>query len=216
MTFFNPVEPVLRCKQHELAFQDAEGCLHLQWRVGYITLLDSFYTRIDQVFVVWGLLTLVIFGTAQFLPLDWALQAMLWTGLSLVGAGAMVILSWFWVVVERVAWLLGAWVGLVVLGLAVTDLSIFYVWGDVLLHLGPLWLGLMGVGYLVTGTTLRSRALVLTAVVHGLSALVFFFFTDWQFLGAGLVQAGSLFLLSECQWDMRLPQQGETAFNNSP
>lgn len=205
MTFFNASEPILRRKQHELDFQDLQGLQQFRWRVGSKTLLKTSYSRIDQVFLLWGLLTAAMFVTAQFLPLDWSTQAALWTVLTLIGTVAMIGLSWFWVVVERVTWLVSSWVLLIVGGLALTDYSIFTAWGDVMLHLGSLWLVISALGYVITGCSLRSRALVLAGIVHLFSAAVVFYICDWQFLLTGIVMAGSLLLLGESQWDMRPP-----------
>ncbi len=205
MTFFSPTEPIFCRKQPNLAHQDQVGLWRVEYRIGSLTLVDRSYTRIDQVFMVWGLLTLLIFGTGQFLPFDWALQAIAGTGLAVVGLAVMTALSWFWVVVEGVSWLVGCWAALVGLGLLLTHLSISNAWGDLLLHLGPLWLVVSALGYVCTGLTLRSRALVLAALVHVLAAIFFFWYSDWQFLGTGLIHAGSLLFFGEWQWDMGLP-----------
>lgn len=205
MPFFNPCEPMLRPKQHDLEYQDLKGLWHVHWQIGSVTLLQSFFTRIDQVFLIWGLLTLIIFGTAQFLYLDWTLQAEVWGVLALVGLVLMAVLSWCWVAIEKLSWLLGYWVLVVGVGVVLTYLSITQVWEGILLHLGPFWLMLSALGYLGTGLALRSRALLLAAVLHGMSAWVFMGFTDWQFLGTALVHGGSLFLLGAYQWDMYLP-----------
>ena len=57
MTFFNPCEPLIRCKQEHLDVQDREGLLQLRWQIGNITLFSGLYTRIDQTFLLWGLVT---------------------------------------------------------------------------------------------------------------------------------------------------------------
>ncbi len=205
MSFFNTSEPILRRKQHDLDLQDLQGLWRIHWRVGNVTLLSTHYTRIDQVFILWGLLSAAIFITAQFLPLAWTDQAILWSLVTVLGIGGMVSLSWSWAVVERASWIVGCWVVLMVVGLALTDLSVFAVWGEVLLRLGPLWLGLSAIGYLCTGLGLRSRALFLTGVTHLLSAVVLLHIQSWQFLFTGGVMASSLILLGEVQWDMRQP-----------
>ncbi len=207
MRAFNPSEPILRRKQHDLAAQDEKGLWRIHWRIGSITLFDSFFTRIDQVFLIWGLLTLLIFSTAQFLYLDWMVQAEVWSVLALMGVVLMAVLSWCWVVVEKVSWLIGYWALVIGVGILLTYLSITHVWEEIVLHLGPMWLLLSALGYLGTGFSLRSRALILAGILHGLSAFIFINVMDWQFLGTGLIHGGSLFLLGLCQWDMYPPQE---------
>jgi hypothetical protein len=204
MTFFSTVEPILRLKEHELTPQDQKNLWSIDWQIGPTTLLQLFFTRIDQVFLIWGLLTLIIFTTAQFLPIDWMVQADIWTVLALAGIVLMTFLSWCWAATEKVTWLIACWVIVIGVGVLLTYLSIINAWEGILLHLGPLWLILSACGYLVTGLALHSKALTLTAILHGLSALVFMVYTDWQFLGTGLIHAGSLFLLGAYQWDMYL------------
>ena len=79
MTFFNASEPLIRCKQEHLDVQDREGLLQLRWQIGNITLFSGLYTRIDQTFLLWGLVTGGIFFTAQFFPISWSFQAILWS-----------------------------------------------------------------------------------------------------------------------------------------
>src|SRR5919202_892023 len=106
MSFFNPSEPILRSKQEALDFQDRQGLLRIDIKIGQKTLISAFYTRIDQVFVLWGVISAAIFITAQFLPISWVIQAALWSVLTLMGTVTMVTLTHFWVKVERLRWVL--------------------------------------------------------------------------------------------------------------
>jgi len=99
-----------------------------------------------------------MFGTAQFFPVSWMLQAGLWSVLGLVGTAAMVSMTYSWVKIERLTWVLYGWVILMLLGLVLTDFGIFLGWEKVLANLCPLWLGMSGIGYLGTGFAVRSRA----------------------------------------------------------
>ncbi|MEM6610690.1 MAG: hypothetical protein AAF652_00240, partial [Cyanobacteria bacterium P01_C01_bin.72] len=110
MHLFNSSSPIIRRKQHALDFQDRQGLLRLKLEIRNKTLFSSIYTRIDQVFVVWGLITALIFFTAQFAPINWMTQAVFWSILTLVGTVAMTVLTHFWVRVERLCWVLYAWV----------------------------------------------------------------------------------------------------------
>ena len=205
MTFFNPTEPILRNKQESLDYQDRQGLLRIHIEIGDKTLISAFYTRIDQVFILWGLISGVIFITAQFLPISWVIQAVIWTALTLIGTSVMVFLTHFWVKVERLQWVLYCWVSLMLGGLVTTDLSIFLGWGEVLMRLCPLWLGLSAVGYFCTGVGMRSRAFILAGLVHvfGIAALPYT--GSLQFLFTGIMMAVSLLMFAEVQWDMRPP-----------
>lgn len=117
----------------------------------------------------------------------------------------MIVLTHFWVKVERLRWVLYSWVILMLTGVALTDLSIFLSWGEILMRLCPMWLALSALGYFCTGIGMRSRAFTLAGMVHLLSILVLPYVGGWQFLTTGLVMATSLALFAEVQWDMRPP-----------
>ena len=203
--FFNSTEPVFRAKQHALDFQDRQGLLQLKLAVRDKTLFSLIYTRIDQVFVLWGLISVTIFFTAQFAPINWLLQAVFWSVLTLLGTVGMAVLTYFWVSVERLRWVLYSWIFLMILGITVTDLGIFLGWGSVLMHLCHLWLLLSAVGYFCTGWGLRSRAFFAAAAFHLVGIAILPWFVGWQFLVTGLVMACSLLVFAETQWDMRPP-----------
>jgi hypothetical protein len=205
MTFFNLSEPIFRPKQHALDFQDRQGLLQFKIEIEDKTLFSTIYTRIDQVFVSWGLISAIIFFTAQFAPIDWITQAIFWSLLTVIGTVAMAILTFFWVRVERLCWLLYSWIFLMLGGLILTDLGIFLGWGIILMHLCDIWLIISAIGYVLTGTALRSRAFVVTAIFHFLGIAVLPYCLGWQFLATGLVMTMSLFLFAETQWDMRPP-----------
>lgn len=209
MTFFNPVEPIIRRKQEALDFQDRQGLLSLELKIGQKTVISVFYTRIDQVFVLWGLICAAIFVTAQFAPISWVIQAGLWSVLTLLGTVGMVVLTHFWVKVERLRWVLFCWVALMLSGVALTDLSIFLSWGQILMRLCPMWLGLSAIGYICTGIGMRSRAFTLASLVHLLGIAVLPYLGSWQFLSTGIVIAASLLVFAGVQWDMRPPIQYE-------
>lgn len=205
MSFFNASEPLIRKKQEALDVQDLQGLWRICWRIGQVKLLSLLYTRIDQVFVVWGWITGLIFVTAQFWPLSWQLQAVLWSVLTLVGTLAMSVLAWFWVRVEQLCWLVYVWAILMLVGLGITNCGIFLHWGQVLMYLCPLWLGLSAIGYFCTGWGLRSRTFMLASVLHLLGIVVLPYSNPWPFAATGVVIAGTLLFLAEVQWDMRPP-----------
>jgi hypothetical protein len=202
MLLFPSHQPILRRKQPALDVQDLAGLVRIHGNIPLLNQLSGFYSRIDQVFLVWGAIALVIFATAQFLPLTWALQALLWTGLTLVGTAATIQLAWYWVSVEQLRWVVYWWVALMLLGASLTNLSIFGGQWSLLPYLCPLWLGVCGLGYLGTAWGLRSRAFLLCALIHVLGMPLILAAAPWQFLMTGLVTALPLFLLAEVQWDM--------------
>ncbi|BAZ65867.1 MAG: hypothetical protein KME28_17470 [Pelatocladus maniniholoensis HA4357-MV3] len=205
MTFLPLSQPLLREKQQELDIQDLQGLLRFDWKVGKLSLWSGFYTRIDQVFILWGLICAGIFLTAQFLPVSWYTQAILWSVLTFVASMSMIVLTWFWVSVEKLRWLLYGWIILMVGGVTLTDLGIFCGWGTVLMHLCPLWLIISAAGYLLTAWAVRSRTFLLIAIIHLTSIAVLPLCCGWQFFATGVVMAASLLILAEWQWDMRQP-----------
>ncbi|WP_199320503.1 hypothetical protein [Leptolyngbya sp. FACHB-261] len=198
----------MRTKQAVLSRQpnqDRWGLWQVHWQLGEITVFSSFYTPTDLACLLWGIITVAIFVTAQFLPLSWNIQAILWTALTLAGTIAMVNLTQAWVKVKRLSWVLHAWVALMLFGLILTDLSIFLCWGQVLTRLCPLWLGLSALGYFLTSLELRSRVFLLAGFIHLVGILALPYLSSLQYLSTGIFMAISLLLLAEFVWDIRLP-----------
>ena len=205
MLAFNTAEPIIRRKQHALDFQDCQGLLNLKLQISDKTLFHNIYTRIDQVFVVWGLITALIFFTAQFLPIDWRTQATFWSVLTVAGTVAMSVLTYFWVKVERLRWVLYVWIVLMLAGVGITDYGIFCGSATILMHLCDLWLVLSAVGYFCTGIGLRSRAFIMSGLFHILGIAILPYCIGWQFMATGLVMTANLLMFAQTQWDMRLP-----------
>jgi hypothetical protein len=205
MTFFNPTEPIVRRKQTALDIQDRLGAWHINLKFGKIRLFSTVYTPIDQVFLIWGLLTLVMFMVGQWLPISWATQAIVWSVLTIIGTGSMIGLTLFWARVESLVWLIHCWAGLMGIGIILTNMGIFWHWGVVLMYLCPIWLGLSALGYGLTSFALRSRTFLGMALIHLASIGVLPTVAAWQFLATGLIMGGSLLLLAQVQWDMRPP-----------
>ncbi|MEG4529035.1 hypothetical protein [Microcoleus sp. D2_18a_D3] len=205
MTFFNYSVPPLRRKQLNIELQDLEGLWQVQFPLGKDRFYSQFYTCLDRTCLLWSLLLIAMFGTAQFFSVSWMLQAGLWSALSLVGTAAMVSMTYSWVKIERLIWVLYGWVILMLLGLVLTDLAIFLTWGKVLANLCPLWLGMSGIGYLGTGFAVRSRALLAASLFHLLGILILPYTGGWLFLFTGAIMVFSLLVLAELQWDMRQP-----------
>ena len=205
MTFFHPSRPVLRPKQQALDIQDLEGLLQVNLRFGQKSLYKTAYTRVDLGIMLWVPIVAVIFTTAQFSPISWQTQAILWSALTLIGTIAMTALTRYWAKIEHVSWVVYAWGLLAIAGLAITDLAIFQGLPLILINLCPLWLGLSAVGYILTGIGLRSRALLLCGLAHAGAIFLLPYVMAWQFIFTGLVMKACLILLAELQWDMRPP-----------
>jgi hypothetical protein len=142
-----------------------------------------------------------MFVTAQFLPISWTLQAALWSILSLIGIAMMVNFTRHWVQERQVTWILYCWALLMAFGVILTNMSIFLLWGDVLMHLCPLWLGLSAIGYWCTGFAVRSRAIIFIGILHLLGIFLLPYVSGWQFLSTGALMVFCLLLLAEFQWD---------------
>jgi hypothetical protein len=203
MTSLTAVQPIFRSKRHALDIQDLEGLLKIHWKINHLTLYSGLFTRIDQVFLLWGIITATIFLTEQFLPISWITQAVLWSVLTMVGTLGTVHLSWYWVSVEQLRWVVYCWVGLMLAGVAATDFAIFGGGWQLLMHLYPLWLGLSALGYLLTAWGLRSYAFLISCLLHLLAIASLSFLPQWQALITGITTAGCLFLLAEVEWDMQ-------------
>ncbi len=205
MTHFSSLNLPLRSKQAALDVQDLKGLLHLQWRWGSWVLVDAHYTRIDQIFILWGLIAAVIFFAAEFTPLLWTTQAIVGSLLTLGVTVIMVRLSWCWARIERLRWLVCVWSILIVGGVALTNMGIFGHWGWLMAHLCPLWLSLCAVGYAISAIAVQSRSLWGVGWVHGLSGGAIALLPGPSFALTGLIMASTLLLLGEYQWDMRSP-----------
>ncbi len=205
MISFSPAQPIIRRKQEALDYQDRQGLWQFEVAFHNRTLLSKFYTRIDQVFVIWGLISATIFFTAQFASISWISQAIFWSVLTIIGTVSMTALTYFWVRVERLRWVLYGWILLMLGGVVVTDLGIFLGWGTIMMYLCHLWLALSAVGYLITGWGLRSRALTISGIIHLLGILALPYFIGWQFLATGIIMTANLLIFAETQWDMRSP-----------
>jgi hypothetical protein len=202
---FNISQPPLRTKQKEVDVQDLCGLVRIHWQFQQKTLISNIYTRIDQVFIVWGLITAAIFCTAHFFPISWRFQAILWSILTLIGTVAMVYLTDFWVKVEKLRWVAWLWTALMLLGLGITNWGIFSSIPVILLNLCPLWLALSAVGYIIMGLGMYSRTFICIGLFHLLGIMLLPYLMGWQFLTTGFIMSSSLLVLAELQWDMRPP-----------
>ena len=75
MTFFNYSVAPLRRKQFNMEVQELEGLWQVQFPLGKDRFYSKCYTCLDRVCLLWSLLLIPMFGTAQFFPVSWMLQA---------------------------------------------------------------------------------------------------------------------------------------------
>lgn len=204
MSYFNQREPFLRSKSYLLQVPELTGFRRIDWRLGQYLLHSSFYTPLDQACLIWSGLVAPMFLTAQFLPISWKTQAILWTILTVIGLIITAILTRHWVDNHRVYWIVTGWIILMIGGLIMTDLAVFLGWGLVLMNLCPLWLALIGLGYIVAAWGVRSRFLRVAGFLHFVTILGLPYVPEWQFLITGFVVVFFSWLVAEFQWDDRL------------
>lgn len=201
MLSFNSDLPIVTRKKSAFAIQDLPGLWRIHWQLFGITILSTFYTRHDQACLLWGVLSAIIFMMAQFMALSWITQALLASVLTLIGMAGMLCLTWYFTKIPTLSWILYGWTGLMGTGILLTDLGIFLGWGQILMHICPLWLGLSAIGYGAMGVGMRSRAFLLVSLLHLITIGLLPYLSPWQPLTTGLVISGSVFLIAELQWD---------------
>jgi hypothetical protein len=201
MTFFNPDILWFHRKASAFAIQDCPGLWRIHWRIGNQVILSTFYTRHDQACLLWGILSGLIFFTAQFLPISWTVQAIASSVLSVAGVGGMAALTYAYSKLERLGWVLHTWIYLILFGLLLTDLGIFCGIGQILIHICPLWLGLSAIGYGCTGIGMRSRTFILASLIHAAAIPALSWVGGWQPLTTGIVISLTVILIAELQWD---------------
>ena len=201
MNLLHSTKPILRRKQRDIYCQEYQSLVSLYLKIAGKTLYSGLYSCLDQVFIIWGLIVAAIFVTAQFLPISWTTQAIVWSILTLAGTLSMMILTHFWVKQQQLNWILYLWVMLMVSGVILTDCSIFLDWGWLLIHLSHLWLGLCSLGYIITALGLSSRALLLVGLGHLLGIFSLPYVMGWEFLATAGIMVVSLLVLAETQWD---------------
>lgn len=216
MVFFNPEIPIINRKKSAFAIQDLPGLWRVHWQPFGVTILSTFYTRHDQACLLWGVISASVFIMAQFIALSWITQAMLASVLTLVGITGMLYLTWYFTKVETLSWILYSWAALMGTGILLTDLSVFLGWGQILINICPLWLGLSAIGYGVTGLGMRSRAFLLVSLLHLITIGILPYVSPWQPLATGLMISGSVFFIAELQWDADEACNHHTVLVSSP
>ncbi|MEL6937557.1 MAG: hypothetical protein AAFO84_00010 [Cyanobacteria bacterium J06598_1] len=208
MTAFDFSETPNYVASETLSMQDLNGLLrahlsqqHLAQRLG--SLPSICFTAIDQAFLVWGVLTLVIFSFAQFSSLSWTTQAILDAALTGTGIATTSGLTWILASSEKLRWVIFLWAGLMTAGTLATVYGIFYGSAFILSNLCLLWLGLCCIGYGAMGLWMQSRSFSAACLMHLIAIVGLEQLSGWQFFGSGLVMATTLFFFSVVPWDMQ-------------
>ena len=163
------------------------------------------FSAIDQAFLVWGAIALVIFSLAQFSPISWTTQAVLDAALTGVGIAKTSGLTWAIATEAKLRWVVLLWAMLMTAGSLVTVYGIFCSSALILLNLCPLWLGVCAMGYGAMAIGMKSHCFTAAFWVH-LRAIVFLSHTaNCQFFTSGLVIALTLFFFSIVPWDREEP-----------
>ncbi|MGD1864847.1 MAG: hypothetical protein ACFB0D_09845 [Phormidesmis sp.] len=166
-------------------------------------------TEIDQAFIVWGALTLVIFSLGQFSTMNWTTQTIL--DAALTGAGIAVTSGLTWAISSsaKLRWVVFLWAGLMSAGSVATAYGIFYSSALILSNLCLLWLGLCAVGYGAMAIGMQSRCFTAACWVHLAAVPALSYASSCQFFTSGLVMALTLFFFSIVPWDMQASNDSE-------
>ena len=209
MPFFKPKQPILQNKEISLKALNTSDLLIMKClRLGFLEKINlcGIYTCIDQAMIIWGVMSGIIFLTAQFLPVSWLTQAIFWSIITVIGVILMTVLTRHWTEEQNISQLLYIWGILMIVGVVITDLAIVDGWGFVLMHLCDFWLIISAIGYIMTGWIVHSRAFFISAIVHLLTVFALPYFMGWQFAVTGMVMMSNLLIFAEKQWDMLLSQ----------
>ncbi len=160
-------------------------------------------SELDQAFVVWGAIALIIFSMAQFSAISWTAQAVIDAALTGAGIAGTSGLTWLIACEARLRWVICLWAVLMMVGVVVTAGGIFGGVGLILANLCLLWLGLCAAGYGAMAVGMRSRSFSAASLVHGLAMVGLDLQPGWQFFTSGLVMGATLFFFSVVPWDMR-------------
>ena|SRR4028119_508548 len=125
MSFFDDSVVPLRRKQTNFELHSYQKLWYFHWQIGKHRFYSTVYTQLDQACILWALLLMPMFMTAQFSSASWTVQASLSSVFSLVGLAAMVGFSEDWVRVKRVRWVVYCWVILILVGLLLCAIA----WG---------------------------------------------------------------------------------------
>lgn len=192
--------------QPSISIQPSNGLLRFHPTHRLNALPQICFTEIDQAFLLWGALTVVIFSLGQFSPLSWSIQAIIDAALTGVGIALTSGITWAIACQAKLRWVVLLWALLMSAGTVATAYAIFYSGtfysgGLILANLCLLWLALCAAGYGVMSIGMQSRCFTAACLVHLAAIAGLSYLSSWQFFGSGLIMASTLFFFSVVPWD---------------
>ncbi len=210
MTSFDFRDTIETHENKSLGVQDLGGLLNTRFELHFKRNVQDWpifcFSSIDQAFLVWGGLTLIIFLTGQFSSMSWMTQAVLDAALTGAGIAWASGLTWTLIDDKRLNWVIFLWAGLMTLGVSVTAYGIYSSISVVMVSLCPLWMGLCALGYGAMAIGMRSHAFTAACFVHTLAIPMLYRQPSWQYLTTGLVISLTLLFFSVVPWDMQAEQ----------
>ncbi len=206
MTSFDLRDTIETNESESLGTQYLSGSLSSFFKQRFQDWPGVCFSPIDQAFLVWGGLTLIIFLTGQFSSMSWMTQATLDAALTGAGIAWASGLNWTLIDDERLNWVIFLWAGLMTLGMSVTAYGIYGCVSAIMVSLCPLWMGLCALGYGAMAVGMRSHAFTAACLVHILAIPVLYHQPNWQYLTTGLVISLTLLFFSIVPWDMQVAE----------
>ncbi|MBE9063102.1 hypothetical protein [cf. Phormidesmis sp. LEGE 11477] len=203
MTSFDFRDTLETFKNESLCMQDLSRLLDAHFRQRIQNWPGFCFSFIDQAFLIWGGLTLVIFLMGQFSSVSWMTQATFDAALTGVGIASTSGLTWTLIDDERLNWVIFMWAGLMSVGMVVTACGIYGCISAIMVSLCPLWMGLCALGYGAMAVGMRSHAFTAACLVHTLAIALLYHQPSWQYLTTGLVISLTLVFFSVVPWDMQ-------------
>ena len=218
MTFFHLHDAIETEENQSLGMQDIGGLLSvlLKQRTQFWPSFTQFWpsfelSPIDQAFLIWAGITLVIFLMGQFSSVSWAMQTVVDAALTGVGIASTSRLNWALVEDERLNWVIALWAVLMTAGMCVSAYGIYACESLIMVNLCPLWMGLCALGYGAMAMGMRSHAFTAACLVHALAIALLNHQPSWQYLTTGLVISLTLIFFSIVPWDMQVEEAMQSA-----
>ncbi|EDX85843.1 hypothetical protein S7335_3546 [Synechococcus sp. PCC 7335] len=199
-------DPLETFKSGSLGMQDLSGLLETHLRQRIQNWPSFCFSIIDQAFLIWGGLTLIIFLIGQFSSVSWMTQATFDAALTGVGIASTSSLTWALINDERLNWVILLWAGLMTAGIVVTAYGIYGGVSTLMVSLCPIWMGLCALGYGAMAVGMRSHAFTAACLVHTLAIMLLYNQPNWQYLTTGLVISSTLLFFSIVPWDMQIAE----------
>ncbi len=206
MTFFHLHNAIEAEDNQSLGMQDIGGLLSVLLKQKAQFWPSFELSAIDQAFLIWAGITLVIFLTGQFSSVSWAMQTVIDAALTGVGIASTSRLNWALVGDERLNWVIALWAVLMTAGMCVSAYGIYACESLIMVNLCPLWMGLCALGYGAMAVGMRSHAFTAACLVHTLAIALLHHQPNWQYLTTGLVISSTLVFFSVVPWDMQVEE----------